>query len=176
MLHGYLTWTSLQNLPAHLPLHLQVSPVVAAHLPRRRRQGPATAHGGGAYSVRRDTMPVAVAAALEAMDAWHPEDFAAAVTDDAVLDDGTGAELHGRDELRDWCARACADPRLTMRLTGDRTHGDVTLVRARVLPPTRRTAPHDATLTFTLEDGLIAHVEAEDWSPPSPATGPGAHR
>jgi hypothetical protein len=176
MLHGYLTWTTMQNLPAHLPVHIHVSPAIAAHLPRRRAQGPTTARGGGAYGARRATMPVAVAAALEAMDAWHPEDFAAAVTGDAVLDDGAGAELHGRPELRDWCARACADPRLKMRLTGDRTHADVTRVGAQVLPPSRDTAPHEATLTFTVEDGLIAHLRVEGWSPPatSPATATGS--
>lgn len=176
MLHGLLTWSSMQNLPAHLPVHIHVSPVVAAHLPRRRRQGPATAHGGGAYSVRRDTMPVAVAAALEAMDAWHPEDFAAAVSGDAVLDDGEGTELYGRPALRDWCEYACARPRLKLRLTGDRTHGDITRVGAQVLPPARDTVPHEAALTFTVENGLVARVEVEGWGTPTPETGPHPHR
>jgi hypothetical protein len=172
MLHGYVTWATVQNLPAHLPVHIHVSPALAAWAPRRRRQGPATAHGRGPYSVRRDTMPVAVAAALEAMDAWHPDDFAATVTDDAILDDGEGAELHGRPELRDWCAHACADPRLKMRLTGDRTHADVTEIGTRVLPPTRDVAPHDATLTFTVEDGLISRLDVEGWdAPPASSTG-----
>jgi hypothetical protein len=167
----------MQNLPAHLPVHLHISPAVLASLPRRKAQGPATAHGRGQYSVRRDSMPVAVAAALEAMDAWHPEDFAAAVTDDAILDDGEGPTLHGREELREWCAEECQEPRLKMRLLGDRTEADITLVGARVLPPTRDVAPHDATLAFTVEDGLIAHLEVDGWRRPPTATlsGTGAH-
>lgn len=176
MLHGYLTWTTMQNLPAHLPLHVHVSPAVAAYLPRRRERGPATAHGRGPYSVRRDTMPVAVAAALEAMDAWHPEDFAAAVTDDAILEDGEGPPLHGREQLRDWCAEECVDQRVKMRLTGDRTEADTTLVGARVLPPTRDVAPHDARFAFTLEDGLISHLEVDGWRGPPSGTGAHLHR
>ena len=175
MVHGPLDW-AISHAHVITQSHLAVPPWLASYLPRRRSQGPATEHGLGSYSVRRDSMPVAVAAALEALDAWHPDDFAAAVTEDAVLDDGTGTERHGRAAVREWCADECVAPRVKLRLTDDRTEADLTRVGAEVLPSSRRKAPHEATLTFAVEDGLIARLQIAGWHGPPPGTGRRRHR
>lgn len=145
-------------------------------VPRRRGQGPATAHGRGPYSVRRDSLPVAVAAALEAMDAWHPEDFAAAFSASAVLDDGSGRPVRGRAAVRDWCERECVRRRVKLRIVADRTEAATTRVvayampgapgepfLAEVRPPFARPgAEHAISLAFTVSCGFITHLRIAD--------------
>lgn len=146
-------------------------------LPRRKARGPATEHGLGPYSVRRDSMPVAVAAALEAMDAWHPEDFAVAFAADAVLDDGSGREARGHAAIRDWCERACVRRRVKLRILADRTRGATTRIDAyaipgapgepflaEVEPPAADPgAERGVVLTFTVSCGLIRRLRIAGW-------------
>ncbi|MBY8877028.1 nuclear transport factor 2 family protein [Actinacidiphila acidipaludis] len=175
MVHGFLDW-AFSHAHVITQSHLAIPPSLAAHLPRRRSKGPATEDGRGQYSVRRDSMPVAVAAALEAMDAWHPDDFAATVAEDAVLDDGDRPELRGRDALRDWCAEECAGARLKMRLTDEHTEEDLTRVGAELLAWSPQGPPHEATLIFAVEDGLIARLQIAGWHGETARTGHPPHR
>ena len=175
MVHGPLDW-AISHAHVITQSHLAIPPWLAAYLPRRRSKGPATEDGLSQYSVRRDSMPVAVAAALEAMDAWHPDDFAATLAEDAVLDDGDGPELRGRDALRDWCADECAAQRLKLRLTDEHTEEDLTRVGAELMPASSQRPPHEATLTFAVQDGLIARLQIAGWHGSPAGTGRSRHR
>ncbi|HEY5834671.1 nuclear transport factor 2 family protein [Streptomyces sp.] len=76
-------------------------------------------------------LPLAVAAALEAADAGHIEDFLAAFAEDGVVDDW-GREFRGREAIRRWSDAEFIGKHVTLAVTGVTTEGDTTTVSAQV--------------------------------------------
>lgn len=76
-------------------------------------------------------MPIPVAAALEAADAGHTEDFLAAFAEDGAVNDW-GRVFRGHEAIRQWSDAEFIGKRVTLRVTGVRTEGDTTVVSTQV--------------------------------------------
>jgi hypothetical protein len=76
-------------------------------------------------------LPIPVAAALEAAEAGHTEDFLAAFAEDGAVDDW-GREFRGREAIRSWSDAEFIGKQVTLEVTGTRTEGDTTMVSAQV--------------------------------------------
>jgi hypothetical protein len=77
------------------------------------------------------SLPIPVAAALEAADAGNTEDFLAAFAEDGAVDDW-GRVFRGRDAIRSWSDAEFIGKAVTLRVTGVRTEDGVTVVSAEV--------------------------------------------
>jgi hypothetical protein len=77
------------------------------------------------------TLPVPIAAALEAVDAGNIEDFLHAFADDGAVDDW-GRVFRGHEAIRQWSDAELIGKRAVLEVTGVRTEGDTTTVSAQV--------------------------------------------
>jgi len=77
------------------------------------------------------TLPIPVAAALEAASAGNIEDFLHAFAEDGAVDDW-GREFRGHEAIRGWSDAEFIGKRVTLEVTGVRTEDDTTTVSARV--------------------------------------------
>jgi hypothetical protein len=77
------------------------------------------------------TLPIPVAAALEAANAGNIEDFLHAFADDGAVDDW-GREFRGHEAIRGWSDAELIGKQVTLEVTGVRTEGDTTTVSAQV--------------------------------------------
>ena len=97
-------------------------------------------------------LPVPVAAALEAASAGNTEDFLATFGEDGAVDDW-GRVFRGRDAVREWSDAEFIGKKVTLRVTGTRTDGDVTTVSTQV-GGDGFNGPSD--FAFTVTDGRVA--------------------
>ncbi|WNI17546.1 nuclear transport factor 2 family protein [Actinacidiphila sp. ITFR-21] len=77
------------------------------------------------------TLPVPVAAALEAADAGNTEDFVHAFADDGAVDDW-GRVFRGHEAIRAWSDEEFIGKQVTLLVTAVRTTGPTTTVSAQV--------------------------------------------
>ncbi|WP_329136110.1 nuclear transport factor 2 family protein [Streptomyces sp. NBC_01476] len=77
------------------------------------------------------TLPVPIAAALEAANAGNIEDFLHAFADDGAVDDW-GRVFRGHDAIRRWSDGEFIGKQVVLEVTGVRTEGPTTTVSAQV--------------------------------------------
>lgn len=97
-------------------------------------------------------LPLPVAAALEAANAGHIEDFLVTFAEDGAVDDW-GRVFRGRDEIRRWSDAEFIGKEVTLEVTGTRTEGDTTVVSAQV-GGKGFNGPSD--FAFTVGEGRVA--------------------
>lgn len=101
-----------------------------------------------------DPLPVPVAAALEAVDAWHTDDLVVTFAPDAVVDDGPGRQYRGHRQIGAWSDARIVGRHVRLRVTSTVVRGPVVRVRA-LASADGLLRPVPTALVFTVADDLV---------------------
>jgi len=105
-------------------------------------------------------LPGAVAAYIEAVNAFDTDAIMATFADEALVND-VRREFVGSASIRAWARRELVDDKVTMEVTQVARHGTVTVVRARYDGQYDKTnLPGELVLTnyLTITDGRISSL------------------